>query len=62
MHIEVGDDRATIFGALIWMAGKLRSDQSGRARTLWSEKGKEALATEWKEETPTVGQTHRNRA
>ncbi|GGB34986.1 conjugal transfer trad family protein [Tistrella bauzanensis] len=57
-----GGDRATILGALLWMADKLRSDQSGQARTLWSEKGKEAFATEWKEETPTVGQTHRDRA
>lgn len=57
-----GDDRATILGALLWMADKLRSDQSVQARTLWSEKGKEAFAAERKEETPTVGQEQRDRA
>lgn len=35
-----GDDRATILGALIWMAEKLESDQGERARELWAEKGK----------------------
>jgi hypothetical protein len=35
-----GDDRATIFGALLWMADKLKSDQ---ARALWAAKGKEAF-------------------
>ena len=38
-----GDDRATIFGALLWIADKLRSDQSERARTLWTAKGKQAF-------------------
>jgi Conjugal transfer protein TraD len=28
-----GDDRATIFGALLWMADKLQSDQGERAHT-----------------------------
>jgi hypothetical protein len=55
-----GDDRATILGALLWMADKLRSDQSVQARTLWSEKGKEAFAAERKKETPTVGQEQRD--
>jgi hypothetical protein len=39
----VGDDRATIFGALLWIADKLRSDQSERARALWTAKGKQAF-------------------
>ncbi|MGJ5199646.1 conjugal transfer protein TraD [Bradyrhizobium sp. HKCCYLRH1030] len=39
-----GDDRATIFGALLWMADKLRSDQAEEARELWVAKGKQALA------------------
>ena len=34
-----GDDRATIYGALIWMADKLRSEDGERARKLWFEKG-----------------------
>jgi hypothetical protein len=38
-----GDDRATILGALLWMADKLKSDQGERARALWAAKGKQAL-------------------
>ena len=41
-----GDDRATIFGALLWIADKLRSDQGDRARALWTAKGKEAFETD----------------
>lgn len=37
------DDRATILGALLWMADKLQSDQGERARTLWSAKGERAF-------------------
>jgi len=37
-----GDDRAMIYGALIWMADKLRSDQAEHARNLWTAKGKQA--------------------
>jgi hypothetical protein len=36
-----GDDRATILGALLWMADKLKSDQGERARVLWAAKGKQ---------------------
>ena len=38
-----GDDRATIFGALLWMAAKLQSDQSEQARELWAAKGNQAF-------------------
>jgi hypothetical protein len=38
-----GDDRATIFGALLWMADKLQGDQGERARALWTVKGKQAF-------------------
>ena len=38
-----GDDRATILGALLWMADKLQSDQGEHARAIWSEKGKQAF-------------------
>ena len=38
-----GDDRAMIYGALLWMADKLQSDQSEQARSLWAAKGKQAL-------------------
>ena len=38
-----GDDRATILGALLWMADKLQSDQGERARALWAAMAKEAF-------------------
>ena len=38
-----GDDRATILGALLWMADRLQSDQGERARALWAAKGKQAF-------------------
>ena len=38
-----GDDRVTIFGALLWMADKLKSDQGQLARVLWAAKGKQAF-------------------
>ena len=56
------DDRATIYGALLWMADKLQSDHGEQARMLWAEKGKEAFAAQRKEETPTVAQGHHGRA
>lgn len=34
-----GDDRAVIYGALLWVANKLRSEESERARGLWKAKG-----------------------
>ncbi|MEF2071927.1 conjugal transfer protein TraD [Consotaella aegiceratis] len=34
-----GDDRAMIYGALIWMADKLKSEEGERARSLWAGKG-----------------------
>jgi hypothetical protein len=39
----IGDDRATILGALLWMADKLKSDQGERARALWAAMGKQAF-------------------
>lgn len=44
-----GDDRATILGALLWMADKLQSDQGEHARALWAAKGKRAFEIERKE-------------
>lgn len=41
-----GDDRAMIYGALLWMADKLNSEDGGRARELWAGKGKEAFEAE----------------
>jgi Conjugal transfer protein TraD len=37
------DDRAVIYGALLWMADKLRGDEAEHARSLWSAKGKQAF-------------------
>jgi hypothetical protein len=51
-----GDDRATIFGALLWMAGKLQSDQGERARALWAAKGKEIFAVARATDAPTTSQ------
>ena len=41
-----GDDRATIYGALLWMAEKLNSEDGERARELWAGRGKEAFEAE----------------
>jgi hypothetical protein len=38
-----GDDRTTIFGALLWSASKLKSDQGEQARALWTAIAKEAF-------------------
>lgn len=37
------DDRVMIYGALLWMADKLQSDQGAHARRLWTERGKQAF-------------------
>lgn len=37
------DDRATIYGALIWMAGNLERENSDKLRELWTAQGKQAL-------------------
>jgi hypothetical protein len=49
----IGDDRATMLGALLWIADKLQSDQGERARALWSAKGKHAF-----EADPTARDRH----
>jgi hypothetical protein len=49
-----GDDRAVIYGALVWMAEKLKGDQSEHARALWAGKGKEAFAAEGAADTATI--------
>lgn len=35
-----GDDRATIYGAMLWMAEKLNSEDGERARGVWAKLGK----------------------
>jgi hypothetical protein len=51
-----GDDRAMIYGALLWMADKLKSEQGEHARTLWTEKGKQAFAVERATDAFTISQ------
>ncbi|WP_421913527.1 conjugal transfer protein TraD [Mesorhizobium sp.] len=41
------DDRAAIYGALLWIAAKLQSNEGEHARDLWKAKGKLAFAAEW---------------
>ncbi len=38
-----GDDRAMIYGALIWMADKLQGEEGERARTIWTKLGRMAF-------------------
>lgn len=40
------DDRAVIYGALIWMADKLRSEEGEQALALWAAKGKQGFEAE----------------
>ncbi|MBZ9991405.1 conjugal transfer protein TraD [Mesorhizobium sp. BH1-1-5] len=40
------DDRAMIYGALLWMADKLQSHESVHERDLWAAKGKQAFDAE----------------
>jgi hypothetical protein len=42
----IGDDRATILGALLWMADKLKSEQAEHARKLWTATGEQAFEAE----------------
>ena len=57
-----GDDRAMIFGALLWMADKLRSEQGEHARGVWTRLGKMAFETEQKEEALAGAQERQDRA
>ncbi|TPN54289.1 conjugal transfer protein TraD [Mesorhizobium sp. B1-1-9] len=40
------DDRATVYGALLWIAAKLKSDEGENARQQWNAKGRQAFHTE----------------
>ena len=57
-----GDDRAMIYGALLWMAEKLKSEDGERARELWARKGKEGFAEEPGTRTPITSQRQQDRA
>ena len=41
-----GDDSTIIYGALLWMADKLRGEERGKALALWAAKGKQTFAME----------------
>ena len=41
-----GDDRAILYGALLWMADKLQSDGRDKALALWAAKGKQGFEAE----------------
>jgi hypothetical protein len=51
-----GDDRALIYGALIWIAEKLRSNQAEHARAVWTVKGKRAFEADRESEKNIVSQ------
>ncbi|MGX8012061.1 conjugal transfer protein TraD [Mesorhizobium sp. ORM8.1] len=40
------DDRAIVYGAMLWIAAKLQSHEGGHARDLWAAKGKRAFEAE----------------
>ncbi|TPN63616.1 conjugal transfer protein TraD [Mesorhizobium sp. B1-1-1] len=44
------DDRATIYGALLWIAAKLKSHEGEHPRNLWTVKGKQAFDAERRED------------
>ncbi|MGL4236376.1 conjugal transfer protein TraD [Tabrizicola sp.] len=46
------DDRALIYGALIWMAEKLQSAQAEHARAVWTAKGKHTFEADRKGNAP----------
>ena len=56
-----GDNRAMIYGALLWIAEKLKSEDSERARELWAGKGKEAFEAERQADAHDGTQSQRNR-
>lgn len=41
-----GDDRIMIYGALLWMADKLQSEEGGHARRVWKHMGKMAFSAD----------------
>lgn len=49
-----GDNRAIIYGALLWIADKLQSAECDKALALWAAKGKQAFVVERATDTPTI--------
>jgi hypothetical protein len=56
-----GDDRAMIFGALLWCGDKLKSEHGETARQLWATKGKQAFEADQstRKETDRIASTVR---
>jgi hypothetical protein len=46
------DDRATIYGALLTVATKLRGEEGAHALALWKRKGKRAFEAEAEQKDP----------
>lgn len=40
---RTGTDRAMLYGAFLWMADKLRSEDGAHAAALWQRRGKRAF-------------------
>jgi hypothetical protein len=57
-----GDDRAMIYGAMIWIADKLKGEDAERARELWAGKGKDAFKAERSAGVLDRTQSQRDRA
>lgn len=55
------DDRAMIYGALLWMADKLESEGGPHARKVWTEKGKKGFAEEEVTKAPTTSHIRHDR-
>lgn len=51
------DDRAMIYGALLWVVDKLNGEDGERAGKLWAGKGKEAFSAERPEPKERVTST-----
>ena len=57
-----GDDRAMIYGAMIWMAEKLKSEGGDHARDTWTKLGKMAFEMEHPSDPNDRAQPQPNRA
>lgn len=50
------DDRATLYGALLDLAGRARSDDAGDVLTLWKRRGKRAFDAEAEDASPSLSE------
>ena len=51
-----GDDRATLYGAFLTVADKLRGDERGNSLVLWKRKGSRAFETQQKDDARLMAQ------